>query len=360
MNAFRTSLLGIVLCSLAYGSSWGADPIVVRDLTVKLIEQRDVPARETGLLMELSVREGSPVQRGQMVGKMDDRQVLLEQELANTQLAISKQRSDGFLAAELAEKDFARQQELLLQQQLLADIAHRKAKNRVRVLAAQKAEAVAKNEWLRATKARAEFADSVSQSELEGLELAHQRMELESQQAEFEREIDALTAAGEDRELRIQGIGLEQSRISVNQSAIDKVVAQLQATASLQTAKLAELAVRRHQVISPIDGIVVERYKQPGEWVKLGEPIVRVVQLTRLRAEGYLLAPLAQRLRAEPNVHLVTQANEGETLTREGKVVFISPEVDTVNNEVAFLVEFDNADESILPGMQMTMTTEQP
>jgi multidrug efflux pump subunit AcrA (membrane-fusion protein) len=360
MIAYRTAVLWIALFACACRTSWGSDPIVIRDLTVKLIEQRDVPARETGLLMELAVGEGSLVNKGQMVGKIDDRQVRLEQELANTQLAIAKQRSEGFLAAEMAARDLARQQELILQQQLLADIAHRKADNRVRVQAAQKAQAVAKNELLRATKARAEFADSVSESELDGLKLAHQQLELESQQAEFEREIDALTAAKEDRELRIQGISLEQARISLNQSAIDKAVAGLQTTASLQTAKLAELAVGRHQVISPIDGIIVERYRQPGEWVKIGDPIVRVVQLTRLHAEGYLPAPLTKRLRETPSVQLVTQATGDESITREGKVVFISPEVDTVNNEVAFLVEFDNSDESILPGMQMTMTAKLP
>ncbi len=144
-----------------------------------------------------------------------------------------------------------------------------------------------------------EFVDSVSSSEIDGLRLAHQRLELEAQQAEFERQIDSLTAKSEDRASRIQSISVQRSQIAIDQAVLDQEIARLQATASECTQNLAELAVERHQVISPIDGIVVHRYQQPGEWVKSGDPILRVVRLDRLRAEGFLPTRLLKRLRQQ-------------------------------------------------------------
>lgn len=353
----RLSILVLLLLLVADRSTAG-EPLVVSDLTVKLIDELDVPARETGLLVEVSVREGSQVKRGQMLGKLDDRKARLEDKLAETEKTIASKQAENFHGLQMAEKDHDQQQEKDKQQELLVDIAERKAKNLVRVLAAEKAEAVAKNELSRATRARQEFADSVSGSEIDGLRLAHQRTQLEAQQAAFEREIDAITAKSEHRAARIQSIMVQQSKIALQQASFDQDIAVLQAAASEHRASLTNLAVQRHQVITPIDGTVVHRYVQPGEWVKSGDPIVRVVGLNRLQAEGFIPTRLVKKLRELESVTLVQQTADGQSTTKIGKVAFISPEADPVNDEVVFWVEFDNADQAILPGMRVRMTSE--
>ncbi len=155
LNHRQSTSVLLILVALWVRPAAAADPLTVPNLTVKLIDQRDVPARETGLLLELSVREGSHITKGQLLGKMDDRQARLEEKLAATQMSVATKQAENFHASDMAEKDFDQQQELNEQQKLLNDIAHRKAGNRVRILAAQKAEAVAKNELARATRARA-------------------------------------------------------------------------------------------------------------------------------------------------------------------------------------------------------------
>ncbi len=45
----------------------------------------------------------------------------------------------------------------------------------------------------------------------------------------------------------------------------------------------------------------------------------------------------------------------GATIERTGQVVFISSEIDPVNNEVKFRVEFDNPDQDVLPGMRLRL-----
>ena len=42
-------------------------------------------------------------------------------------------------------------------------------------------------------------------------------------------------------------------------------------------------------------------------------------------------------------------------IRREGRIVFISPEIDPVNEEVRFWVEFDNSTLDVLPGMRLSL-----
>jgi hypothetical protein len=43
-------------------------------------------------------------------------------------------------------------------------------------------------------------------------------------------------------------------------------------------------------VKSPIAGVVEQRYKDVGEWVQPGEPIMQVIRMDQLRIEGFLPA----------------------------------------------------------------------
>lgn len=357
MNTKTRRLLAICLIFPLAGTATpaAAETLGATKMVVKLIHERDVPARETGLLLDVGIREGSSVKRGQILGKLDDRKAKLEEQLAGVQTQVAEKQAESNHALKMARQDSDQQQEMDEQQKLLTSIAHRKAENRVRVLAAEKAQAVAKNELARATRARAEFADAVSISEIDGLRLAHERSQLEAQQAEFEREIDALNAKSEDRASRIQAISVQQSKIAVEQAGLDQEIAKLQAIASRHSAKLSTLSVQRHQVISPISGTVVHVYKQPGEWVTAGDPIARIVHLDRLRAEGFVRTRHLQQLKSLAVVKLVRYHEDGSSVTKEGEIVFISPEVDPVNDEVAFWAEFDNEDHAILPGMQMEL-----
>ncbi len=86
-----------------------------------------------------------------------------------------------------------------------------------------------------------------------------------------------------------------------------------------------------------------------------GDPVIRVIRLDRLRAEGFVGAELIGRLSIGRDVRLSIRRTADEVIWRAGKIVFISPEIDPVNNEVHFWVEFDNAPMDVLPGMRLDM-----
>lgn len=334
-----------------------AQALVVDDMVVVLIDAVDVPASETGVIASIDVREGNSVKAGQRLASLDDRQAKLQESLAKTELQIAEEKAENGLATDAANKKLAEQKQMAKQLEIAGEIASRKAGNGVRVLASKKSEAVAKNELERATRARQEYADSVSRSEIDGLRLSYEKTRLETQQAEFERQIDELNSQSAAEAAAGHAFSIDRSEIEVDQAIADQRVHRLQAQLKADQSKLAVLTTLQHRVLSPIDGVVVQRFHHSGEWVTAGEPVVRVIRLNRLRAEGFVTADKIAHLRENRTVVLSIDVGDA-IVERAGQIVFISPEIDPVNREVRFWVEFENPKLDVLPGMRLSLRSE--
>ena len=83
----------------------------------------------------------------------------------------------------------------------------------------------------------------------------------------------------------------------IDQSRRDRDAAA--ARVSLAEAAVARLEAARakHRMASPIDGVVLQRMVDPGEMVDLGDPLLRVVDLSRLRIEAEVDEYDANRVR---------------------------------------------------------------
>src|SRR5690606_9679099 len=121
------------------------------------------------------------------------------------------------------------------------------------IRAAEEALTVARAELDRAHKSLAEFPNSVSQSEVERIQLAIVQAESKRRQLEIEHRVAQVTCE------------LRQSEL-----------------------KLAELKLERRAIRSPLEGVVVEILRRPGEWVEPGEKIMRLIRMDTLRAEGFV------------------------------------------------------------------------
>lgn len=356
----RTAIL-IACCATTFAFVRAEPPVgslVVEEMIVVAIDSVEVPASQTGLIAELRVREGNSVVADQELGRLDDRQSKIEERLAHTRLEIAKHKAEDSTVSDLADKNLAQQQQLAKQHELIGEIALRKAQNDVRTLASEKAEAVAKNELDRATQAREKYVDSVSKSEIDGLRLTFEKSRLETQQAIFERQVDALQAKAEQEAMLTHALNIERSQIEVTQAIADRKAMQMEVELQRQQFSLANLAVQRHKIVAPIDGVVVERLRGQGEWVTAGDPVLRIMRLNRLRAEGYVPADEIHALRLNRSVDLEIHVGAESTVKRTGRIVFISPEIDPVNKEVRFWVEFDNAELNVLPGMRLRLSSQ--
>ena len=348
------AVLAVTLC--IHSVTDAGETLQVNDMVIGAIDQVSVPAVETGLIAEVMAKEGDAVAKGNLLARLDDEQARIAEALAKNQLAIGVAQAESSLTGELATKNVQHQKRLALQHASLLEIALRKADSDLRILASQKSEAVANNELARATRAHEEYADSISRSELDGLRLAYERTKLETQQAILDREIDRLTAKSEKEAAAVHVLNVERGEIQVTRALGEQEVAKLQVAGRQHEADLTSLIARRHQISAPINGTVAEVYRRPGEWVQVGEPVLRIVRLDRLRAEGFASADWLQQLKTASEAELAIHVSGRDDLHRTGQIVFVSPEIDSVNNEVRFWVEFDNTDRDVLPGMRLSMS----
>ena len=142
-------------------------PIRVASVFLTLVEELEVPAREAGILEELSVREGETVKEGQLLGRVDD---------TGSRLAHEHARIESERARKIASND--------LKQQL-----------------AEKTVAVARLELQRALDSYKLVPKSVSKTELDRLRLTLDRAELELAQARFDYDDAQLTMDAKDNQV---------------------------------------------------------------------------------------------------------------------------------------------------------------
>ena len=207
--------------------------------------------------------------------------------------------------------------------------AAEEAKNDVRVRAAAAAHRVAEAELAQAKATRARAPNSVSETEVRRLELSAERYKLEIEVAE--------------KELSIARIKEQSGEAQVDQ---------------------AELELDKLSVEAPLDGAVVQVYKNVGEWVNPGDPIARIVRMDRLRVEGDVSASLysPDELVGRP-VTIEVRLPRDRVVRLQGEVTFVSPLVDLAGDFQVW-AEVDNREENgfwlLRPGLQAEMLIHLP
>ncbi|MFN9272100.1 MAG: efflux RND transporter periplasmic adaptor subunit [Planctomycetia bacterium] len=166
-----------------------AEPVLERCL-VSLVEEAKVPAREPGVLVELVVREGATVRRGDVIAKIDDDQPQMEKRKAKAEhdQAVAKAESDVDVRYSIA------------------------------------AEQVAEAEHKKALESHAKVPGSVTEVERARLMLNERKSELQIEQAQLERHMASLAAASKGVELEAAENAIERRLIK---SPLDGVVVQV-------------------------------------------------------------------------------------------------------------------------------------
>jgi len=205
--------------------------------------------------------------------------------------------------------------------------AEKQAEDDVSIRYATAAAKVAEAEYYQAVDANQRVAGTVPQAEVRRLLLKHREMTLSIEKAEKEREIAALQA--------------EVSR------------AELQA---------AETELKNHQIIAPLDAVVIELTRREGEWVQAGDPVMRLLRVDRLRVEGFLNAKdyRPSEIQGRP-VRVTVALARGQQETFPGKIVFVKPLVQA-GGEFLVRAEVQNRRQNdswvLSPGLSAEMTIE--
>jgi multidrug efflux pump subunit AcrA (membrane-fusion protein) len=193
MKRFPTALRMLLALAAtvppAAGRAEEGEPVLLRCL-VSLVEEAKVPAREAGVLVELDIREGDVVKRGEQIARIDDNQPQFQKKKAKAEhdQAVAKSESD-------------------------VDVRYSVA-----------AELVAEAEVAKALEANKKVPGSVTSVELDRLRLNERKGELQIEQAQLERKLSALDAHAKEVEVQVADNLIERRRIA---SPLDGMVVQV-------------------------------------------------------------------------------------------------------------------------------------
>lgn len=156
-------------------------------------------------------------------------------------------------------------------------------------------------------------------------------------------------------EIRRQKLAKRRAELQIDKSKLDLSVARMQAEVHEAAVRAAEHTIERRKILAPMDGEVIARLKQRGEWVQAGDPVLRVIRMDRLKVEGLLPASSynPSELMGRP-VLVEVELAHGRKAHFEGKVTYISPLV-TAGNKYRVRAEVVNRMEDdqwlLRPGM---------
>ena len=170
------------------------------------------------------------------------------------------------------------------------------------------------------------------------------------------RVINTVTAA----QLRRTELSIKEATLKIEQARRDLELAKVTTETRSVMLKLAELNVQRRKILAPVPGVVVECYKDAGEWVNPGDPVARVLRVDRLRVEGFLSAAEFGSEITDCPVEVEVDLPGGRQETFEGKITFVSPEIEPVANQFRVWAEVENHGLLLRVGAKAKMTIRLP
>ena len=116
--------------------------------------------------------------------------------------------------------------------------------------------------------------------------------------------------------------------------------------------KQAEAVLARRIILSPINGVVVERYLAPGELAS-DKPILKLAQLDPLNVEVIAPVSLLGSIRVGRKVQVIPEGPLGKTYV--GKVKIVDRVVDAASGTFGIRIELSNRDLSLPAGLKCTV-----
>jgi macrolide-specific efflux system membrane fusion protein len=199
-------------------------------------------------------------------------------------------------------------------------IAIKKASNKSEVKLAEVESRVAAASLQRAMDSRKRFPDTPSQAEVDEIELR------------FANATQNLEEASNNFQLAELARELAEKNVAI-----------------------ASFEVERHKIKAPIQGAVIEMIARRGEWVRPGEPLLRLMRIDRLRVEGFLKRDLVRAGLEGSPVTIILEGTEGDKGRFPGKIVFVSLEVDPGDKTQRVIAEVDNSKQLLAPGLRAKM-----
>ncbi|MFM7167271.1 MAG: HlyD family efflux transporter periplasmic adaptor subunit [Planctomycetaceae bacterium] len=323
----------------------------------------DIPAPERGPLLRMLVEQGSVVRQGDVLAELDQAEALLALKLAEQELQAAAQKQTSSRLSQVAAAAVAEAERQSEQAALDAEQAQLSASDTssVQLAAAKESEAAAALQL--ADSSRKASPRSVSDREYLALTSQREQAAIATQQARHEKALAELKARSLAKAAAQQQAAVARLRL-LQENAEGTEQAELQQLEVLRTTvEIARQKVQRRKLLAPFDGTVTERHKAAGEWLEPGEPVLRLIQTSRLIVDGVVSIEESQRLQVGQAVRVrrlgaAAAAGQGSAAAGEqaaARLIFVSPEVDALNDAVRVRAEVPQPPAWLRPGAQVLL-----
>jgi len=254
-----------------------------------------IAPKTAGKILEIRVREGDTVRAGDVIARLDDSQILAQEDQARAAVRSAEAQ------AQSARDQIAVLQQLLQQNQLLTEQSVTNAQGLVRQAEGDLAAAQANLAQQQAAYKVAVFnRDAYTRLAQQGAVSEQQRIEAVSaadQQAAAvaatQRQVDAARGALTTAQANLANPGIRGAATAAVQQQIVQqyaVIASANAQVGEARAQLAEAEANRRDLVvtAPFGGTITTRAAEPGEVVTAGTAIVTLLNLDQVYLRGFV------------------------------------------------------------------------
>lgn len=162
-------------------------------------------------------------------------------------------------------------------------------------------------------------------------------------------------------EVRKRLLDWHKMELSIEKAKKDMAVAGWQAKVAGAELNAAAANVARRRIEAPLDAVVVELTQHVGQWVQMGEPVMRLVRMDRLRINGVLDAGKYRPSEIQDRpVRVEVMIPHIGSQVFAGKIVYVKPLIE--NGDLQVRAEVQNHQQDgvwvLNPGMNAKMTIE--
>jgi len=330
------------------------------------VTDAEVSAKIAERLAQRLVDEGENVEKGQLIGRLEDRELRQEVDLKQAEVQAAQANLDELLAGsrpeEIREAEAAMERFRAAHNELLAgsrpqEIASAEA-------TVERAQADLTNEEKEVARFEKLFRDKVASEEQ--YDLARTRFEVAKARLKEARENLKLVVEGPRQEDILQAESAlkeaEERHALIKKGPREEKIEQARAVLKQAetSLKLARTRLGYTEIVSPLDGVVLSKNIEPGEYVVPGTPIVTIADLEHTWVRAYVHETDLGRIKLGQKVKVATDTYPGKIY--EGTLSFISSEaeftpksVQTEKERVKLVyrvkIDIHNPDGELKPGM---------
>jgi len=158
--------------------------------------------------------------------------------------------------------------------------------------------------------------------------------------------------------LEKQKLEQERAALQLQQANRQLDIAKFRTRLTQSEIKTAEVKLAKTKIVAPVNGLIVNVVKQPGEWLQQSETVCEIVSVDRLRVEGFATVEQAAQIKTGMPATVEFQQPWLKSKSVAGTVTFVAPSANPLNLLVPIWVEIENHDQEIIAGVNGDFQTD--